>query len=53
MINTVNHHKVYVYHTNMDTYLILATQQTRYINPLSPRDALKHHFASLKNDLIF
>ena len=23
------------------------------INPLSPRDALKHHFASLKTDLIF
>ena len=23
------------------------------INPLSPHDALKHHFASLKADLIF
>ena len=22
-------------------------------NPLSPRDALKHHFTSLKTDLIF
>ena len=22
-----------------------------YFNPLSPHDALKHHFASLKNDL--
>ena len=22
------------------------------VNPLSPHDALKHHFASLKNDLI-
>ena len=24
-----------------------------YINPLSPHDALKHHFTSLKTDLIF
>ena len=23
------------------------------INPLSPHDALKHHFASMKTDLIF
>ena len=25
----------------------------RHINPLSPHDALKHHFTSLKTDLIF
>ena len=24
-----------------------------FINPLSPHDALKHHFTSLKTDLIF
>ena len=23
------------------------------VNPLSPRDALKHHFTTLKTDLIF
>ena len=28
---------------------LIATQ----INPLSPHDALKHHFTSLKTDLIF
>ena len=25
----------------------------QYFNPLSPHDALKHHFTSLKTDLIF
>ena len=24
-----------------------------HVNPLSPHDALKHHFTSLKTDLIF
>ena len=24
-----------------------------FVNPLSPHDALKHHFTSLKTDLIF
>ena len=24
-----------------------------YLNPLSPHDALKHHFTSLKTNLIF
>ena len=24
-----------------------------HLNPLSPHDALKHHFTSLKTDLIF
>ena len=27
--------------------------QTGEINPLSPHDALKHHFTFLKTDLIF
>ena len=25
----------------------------QHLNPLSPHDALKHHFTSLKTDLIF
>ena len=31
----------------------LATHKLRYINTLSPHDALKPHFKSLKTDLIF
>ena len=29
------------------------TKTFMMINPLSPHDALKHHFTSLKTDLIF
>ena len=28
-------------------------QEPASVNPLSPHDALKHHFTSLKTDLIF
>ena len=28
-------------------------ESTPLLNPLSPHDALKHHFTSLKTDLIF
>ena len=30
----------------------LGTGSALMINPLNPHDALKHHFASLKNDQI-
>ena len=35
--------------------LLLLHTQPDYctLNPLSPHDALKHHFTSLKTDLIF
>ena len=44
------------------TYTVVAAQgvnkrsELQYLvllNPLSPHDALKHHFTSLKTDLIF
>ena len=31
----------------------LSSMYTGDVNPLSPHDALKHHFTSLKTDLIF
>ena len=34
-------------------YTYLASAGDRHLNPLSPHDALKHHFTSLKTDLIF
>ena len=33
--------------------IILQTSVKLLFNPLSPHDALKHHFTSLKTDLIF
>ena len=40
----------------VDTFYLSLIQKlaplTCLFNPLSPQDALKHHFASLKNDLI-
>ena len=33
--------------------LLNQVQILKLINPLSPHDALKHHFTSLKTDLIF
>ena len=32
---------------------LFTTSLLQYINPLSPHDALKHHFTSPKTDLIF
>ena len=40
----VNIHRMY-----MKCYVIIS----HFVNPLSPHDALKHHFTSLKTDLIF
>ena len=34
-------------------YLPLCRYTSLMLNPLSPHDALKHHFTSLKTDLIF
>ena len=31
----------------------LVSRADPHLNPLSPRDALKHHFTSLKTDFIF
>ena len=33
--------------------LLNSQSQIGRVNPLSPHDALKHHFTSLKTDLIF
>ena len=33
--------------------IIKVKKKNLLINPLSPHDALKHHFTSLKTDLIF
>ena len=35
------------------TDFVTSSPTTVLINPLSPHDALKHHFKSLKTDLIF
>ena len=34
-------------------WLVLNKMQLALVNPLSPHNALKHHFTSLKTDLIF
>ena len=34
-------------------FVPLAHPNNSQLNPLSPQDALKHHFTSLKTDLIF
>ena len=33
--------------------IIIVSDMGHYLTPLSPHDALKHHFTSLKTDLIF
>ena len=42
-------HMIHFYHD----YYVLNSEMIYYFNPLSPHDALKHHFTSLKTDLIF
>ena len=34
-------------------HMEITDQSFSILNPLSPQDALKHHFTSLKTDLIF
>ena len=38
---------------NLSCIVLIFALMSRYINPLGPHDALKHHFTSLKTDLIF
>ena len=44
------YHKVHTIPSKNETYSCSLPLQ---LNPLSPHDALKHHFTSLKTDLIF
>ena len=39
--------------SNIDHLNQIRTEKCSFVNPLSPHDALKHHFTSLKTDLIF
>ena len=52
MLNSVNAKDISVIR-DVDPMLGRRFKQWFNINPLSPHDALKHHFTSLKTDYIF
>ena len=49
----MTHKNAFVMNTNYLIFANKAFKQEIHLNPFSLHDALKHHFTSLKSDLIF